>query len=68
MLSKREYKMLTGREPAGNVLAYQIRQAFRPGEITPEEANRMGCEFADRFLKGNHAYIVATHVDRRHIQ
>ena len=28
-----------------------------PGEITPEDANRLGCELAKRFTKGNHAYI-----------
>lgn len=67
VLSKREYRTLTGREQQSDVLAYQIRQAFAPGEVTPEEANRMGYEFAERFLKGNHAYIVATHVDRHHI-
>ena len=67
-LSRREYRTLTGREYPNEVLAYHMRQSFAPGEITPEEANRMGCEFADRFLKGNHAYIVSTHVDRHHIQ
>lgn len=66
-LSRREYRTLTGREYPNEVLAYHMRQSFAPGEITPEEANRMGCEFADRFLKGNHAYIVSTHVDRHHI-
>lgn len=38
-----------------------------PGEITPEEANRMGQELARRFTHGNHAYIVATHTDKQHI-
>ena len=44
-----------------------MRQSFKPGEITPEEANRIGYEFAGRFLKGNNAFIVCTHTDRRHI-
>ena len=35
------------------VIAYQIRQSFRPGEITPEEANRIGYETAMRFTKGS---------------
>ena len=35
-----------------DVIAYQVRQSFKPGEITPEEANRVGYEFAERFLKG----------------
>lgn len=66
-LSKREYYQLTGRRQDSNVIAYQVRQSFRPGEITPEEANRIGYEFAERFLKGNHAFIVCTHTDKQHI-
>lgn len=50
-----------------DVLAYQIRQAFQPGEITPEECNRLGYELAMRFTKGKHQFIVATHVDKEHI-
>lgn len=66
-LSKREYFTLTGRKQEHDVIAYQIRQSFKPGEITAEEANRIGYEFAERFLKGNHAFIVCTHINRRHI-
>lgn len=66
-LSKRQYHAITGREHKNNVIAYQVRQSFKPGEITPEEANRIGYEFAMRFLKGKHAFIVATHIDRKHI-
>ena len=67
LLSKRQYRQFTGREQTSDVIAYQVRQSFKPGEITPEEANRIGVEFAERFLKGKHAYIVCTHTDRRHI-
>lgn len=66
-LSKREYCQKTGRNQTSDVIAYQIRQSFKPSEITPEEANRIGYEFAERFTKGNHAFIVCTHVDKRHI-
>ena len=52
---------------SGDIIAYQIRQSFKPGEITPEEANRVGYETAMRFTKGQHAFIVATHTDRAHI-
>ena len=65
-LSKRQYIQRTGRKAPG-VIAYHIRQSFKPGEITPEEANHVGRELAERFLKGKHAYIVCTHTDRRHI-
>lgn len=65
-LSKRLYTQRTGRKEPG-VIAYHIRQSFKPGEVTPEEANRVGRELAERFLKGRHTYIVCTHTDRRHI-
>lgn len=58
---------MIGRHPRGNIIAYQIRQSFKPGEITPEEANQVGYETAMRFTKGNHAFIVATHTDKAHI-
>lgn len=67
MLSKRQYDDITGRKQASNVIAYQIRQAFKPGEITPELANKIGYELGLRFTKGNHAFIVATHIDKSHI-
>lgn len=48
LLSKAKYKAITGREQRrdADVLCYQIRQSFKPGEITPEEANRVGYETA----------------------
>ena len=52
---------------ATDVIAYQIRQSFKPGEVTPEEANRIGYELAKRFLKERHAFFVATHCDTAHI-
>ncbi len=67
LYSKRQYKTLTGREQQSDVIAYQVRQSFKPGEITPEDANRVGYEFAERFLKGRHAFFVATHTDKKHI-
>ena len=67
MLAKKEYLRITGRRQKSDIIAYQIRQSFAPGEITPEEANQVGYETAMRFTKGNHAFIVATHVDRAHI-
>ena len=68
LFSKRQYLNKTGRSRGSDdVIAYQVRQSFVPGEITPEEANRLGVEFAKRFTKGNHAFVVCTHVDKKHI-
>ena len=46
LYSKRQYQTITGREQRHNVIAYQVRQSFKPGEITPEDANRIGYEVA----------------------
>ena len=35
LLTKRQYQHITGRQQKHDVIAYQIRQSFRPGEITP---------------------------------
>ena len=67
MLTKRQYDLVNGRRQKSDVIAYQIRQSFRPGEITAEEANKVGYELAMRFTKGKHAFVVATHTDRHHI-
>lgn len=67
-LTKNQYEINTGRGlKEKDVIAYQIRQSFKPGEITPEEANKIGYETAMRWTKGKHAFIVATHVDKAHI-
>ena len=68
MLAKRQYIAATGRvRGADDVIAYHVRQSFCPGEISPEEANRLGVEFAKRFTKGKHAFIVCTHIDKAHV-
>lgn len=69
LLAKASYKAMTGREQkkGSDVLCYQIRQSFYPGEITPEEANRISYELAMRWTKGQHAFIVTTHTDKQHI-
>ena len=67
-LAKKDYEYLTGRDnDRKNILAYHIRQSFKPGEITPQEAQEVGYELAMRFTKGKHAFIVAVHTDRKHI-
>ena len=67
MLAKRQYIAATGRvRGKDDVIAYHVRQSFAPGESTPEEANRLGVEFAKRFTKGKHAFVVCTHIDKAH--
>lgn len=67
LLSKRQYLAKTGRRRgADDVIAYTIRQSFVPGEITPEEANRLGYELARRFTKGKHAFLSKTKTKERY--
>ena len=66
-LSKREYEHITGRRQQRGVIAYMIRQSFKPGEIEAKEANSVGYELAMRFTKGKHMFLVATHIDRDHV-
>ena len=67
LLSKQKYAALTGRDQGRNdVIAYHVRQSFKPGEVTPEEANRIGYELAMRFTKGKYAFLVCTHTDTAH--
>ena len=67
LLQKRTYEQIHGRRGNDSIIAYQIRQSFKPEEITPEEANRLGHELAMRFTKGRYSFIVATHTDRAHV-
>ncbi|MBP5744022.1 MAG: relaxase/mobilization nuclease domain-containing protein [Oscillospiraceae bacterium] len=66
LLYRSEYQRNTGRSNEHEVIAYHVRQAFRPGEVSPEEANRIGMELARRMTDDQHAYVVATHVDKHH--
>ena len=68
-ISKKIYAQLTGRsQPKGrDVLMYRIIQSFKPGEVSPEEANRIGYELAMKFTGGQHQFVVSTHVDKAHI-
>ena len=68
LLSKAKYKAVTGREQKRDedVLCYQIRQSFPPGELDAEAALKVGYELAMRWTKGNHAFFVVSHIDRPH--
>lgn len=61
------YKYKTERDYEGDILAFHLRQSFKPSEISPEEANSIGYELASRLLKGKFAFFVCTHTDKAHI-
>ncbi|MEY8356894.1 relaxase/mobilization nuclease domain-containing protein [Lachnospiraceae bacterium 54-53] len=68
LLSKAKYKAVTGREQKKDedILCYQVRQSFVPGEVDSETALKIGYDFAMRWTKGKHAFFVVSHVDRPH--
>ena len=67
-LTMEMYEHNTGRAHKDNSrLVYHIRQAFKPDEVSPIVANRIGRELALEYTGGNHAFVVATHTDRQHI-
>ena len=45
---------------------HHIIQSFKPGEITPESAHKIGLEIAEKQFK-NHEVLVATHKDKEHV-
>ena len=67
LLVKSQYQAETGREVERGALCYQIRQAFPKGELTPEEANKLGYETAMRWTKGKYQFFVCTHIDKGHL-
>ena len=67
LLLKSQYQAETGRAVERGALFFQIRQAFPPGEVTPEEANKIGYETAMRWTKGKYQFFVCTHIDKGHI-
>jgi hypothetical protein len=67
LFAKNHYAQITGRDQGGrDVIGYHLRQSFKPGEIDPATANRIGYELALRLTHGNHAFVCCTHVDKNH--
>ncbi len=47
--------------------AYHLIQSFAPGEVTFEEAHKIGEALAKEVLGETRAYVLATHIDREHV-
>ena len=67
--AKAIYEAATGRSQPKDrdVTMYRLMQSFKPGEVMPEEANRIGYELAMEFTGGRHQFVVCTHEDKAHI-
>lgn len=67
--AKAIYEAATGRSQPRNrdVTMYRVMQSFKPGETTPEEANKIGYELAMEFTGGQHQFVISTHEDKAHV-
>ena len=64
LLSKKLYERRTGRNQGQrDVIGYHIRQSFKAGEVTAEQALDIGYELAMRWTRGNHQFVVAAHTN-----
>lgn len=48
-------------------IAFHVIQSFKPEEISAEKAHELGIKFADKLLDGKYSYVIATHINRKHI-
>ena len=51
----------------GNNLAFHLIQSFGPGEVDYETAHKIGKQLADAVTKGQHEYVLTTHIDKGHV-
>lgn len=58
--TKKKYKK------TGGVLGYHFIQSFAPGEVTPEQAHEIGCEFVRRLFGEDFEAVIGTHLDKAH--
>ena len=58
--TKRKFKKM------GGVLGYHFIQSFAPGEVTPEQAHKIGVEFAQRMFGDQFEVVIGTHLDKAH--
>ena len=64
LFSKKLYEQKTGLDQGSHdVIAYHIRQSFKPGEVTAAQALEIGRELALRWTKRRHQFIVAAHTN-----
>ena len=50
-----------------NNLAFHLIQSFEPGEVDYQKAHEIGKQLADAVTKGQHEYVLTTHIDKGHV-
>lgn len=61
MITKRRFRT------RGNRILYHGYQSFLPGEVTPDQAHRIGEQLARSLWGDRFEVVVATHLDREHL-
>lgn len=61
LLTKAKYHKKKG------ILLWHGYQSFKPGEVTAEEAHRIGVKLADNLWGNDYEVLVCTHLDKQHI-
>ena len=51
----------------GTNLGRHLIQAFEPGEVSPEEAHKIGMQLAKEILGGKYEFVLTTHIDKDHV-
>ena len=49
------------------VQGYHVIHSYAPGEVSPEDAHRLGVELAERLFGDRYEVVVATHTDHSHL-
>lgn len=57
-------RQIWGKE--GGIQAHHVIQSFKPGEVTPIQANEIGQSLAKEIAEG-HEVVVYTHTDKEHV-
>lgn len=50
-----------------DVVGYHFRQSFAADTVSKEEAFDIAKEWIEKILGNNHDYVIATHIDKKHI-
>lgn len=64
---KRSVRSETVETQKQKIRLHHYIQSFKPGEVTPEEAHRIGVEWAEKVFGKDRMVLCATHTDRGHI-
>lgn len=67
-LTQKLASLIIGKGRKGEVLAHHIIQSFSPEDnLTPEQVHEIGRKTVLELTRGEHEFIIATHLDKEHL-